>query len=61
MSCFESVEEISTDYCSECVHAGESECHWCRDDTPSGVPSQFETKRDYFARICFEDDYLEDD
>lgn len=55
MSCYESVEEYSTDFCNECVHAGDSECHWCRDDTPSGVPSLFETESDYYARIYLED------
>ena len=54
MSCYESVEEHSTDFCCECVHAGDSECHWCRDDTPSGVPSLFETESDYYARISYD-------
>lgn len=27
------------DWCSTCVNEGDSECHWCRDDTPDGVPS----------------------
>ncbi len=26
-------------WCEKCVNEGDSECHWCRDDTPDGVPS----------------------
>ena len=30
------------DWCSSCVNEGNSECHWCRDDTPDGVPSCYD-------------------
>lgn len=30
------------DWCSTCVNEGDRECHWCRDDTPSGRPSLYD-------------------
>lgn len=29
-------------WCSHCINEGDSECCWCRDDTPDGVPSMYD-------------------
>lgn len=30
------------DFCTNCINEGDVECHWCRDDTPDGVPSMYD-------------------
>lgn len=38
---FEEHKEL-LNFCSNCINEGDSECHWCRDDTPDGIPSMYD-------------------
>lgn len=54
MSCYE--VDFPLDYCEECVHAGNSECHWCQ-DTENGQPTMFETYDDFYYRLAVDEYY----